>query len=131
LGEAPRIESRRLPRLTSERARLTSLLDLTDENFDQEVLDTKALVVIGFWSGRRDLCQPTLDVLQRLADSHPEIKVGLVDATRAVKVAEAFDVRAVPHLAIVLRGDVVFETVGTRTFEELEKILAPFIEATD
>ncbi len=129
-AQIQRTESRRLQRLTSsERVRTPSILDLTDENFDKEVLDTQSLVVIGFWSGRRDLCQPLLDTLSRMADSRPEVKVGRVDATRALEVAKAFDVKAVPHLAIVLRGDVVFEAIGGRTFEELEKVLTPFIEA--
>lgn len=128
--QTQRPESRRLPRLTpSERVRTPTILDLTDENFDVEVLDTKTLVVIGFWSGRHDVCQPMLDVLCRLADVHPEIKVGRLDATRSPEVVKAFDLKAVPHVAVVLHGDVVFEAVGGRTFEELEQILAPIIEA--
>ena len=58
-----------------------------------------------------------------------EIKVGQIDVTRSPEVVRAFDLKAVPHVAIVLRGDVVFEAVGTRTFEELEQVLIPFIEA--
>jgi len=109
---------------------MPAILDLTDEDFDREVLDTKSLVVIVFWSGRRgDLCQSMLDVLRRLADLHPEVKFGRVDATSSLEIVRAFGIKAVPHVAIVLHGDVVFESVGGRTFEELDGILAPFIEA--
>lgn len=130
--QAQRPESRRIPRLTSSDriSKASSVVDLTDDNFDREVLDAKALVVIGFWSsGHHDKCQPALSVLRRLADVHMEIKVGQIDVTRSPEVVRAFDLKAVPHVAIVLRGDVVFEAVGTRTFEELEQVLIPFIEA--
>jgi thioredoxin 1 len=107
---------------------MPTILDLTDENFDVEVLDASALVVIGFWSWRCELCQPMLDVLRRMTEAHPEIKFGRVDVTKSPEVVKAFDLKAIPHIAFALHGDVVFESVGARTFEELEQALAPFIK---
>jgi len=126
--QTQRPESRRLLRI-SDRLRTPSVLDINDDSFDREVIDSKALVVVGFWSGRHDLCQSLLDVLSQLACAYPEVKVGRVDATKSPEVVKVFDLKAVPHVAVVMAGDVVFESVGARTFEELEKVLTPFIEA--
>ena len=41
--------------------------------------------------------------------------------------SEALEIKAIPYIMVVHQGDVVFELIGDRTFEDLHAKLLPFI----
>jgi thioredoxin 1 len=120
-------------RLTPSERQPIALLEFTDDNFLHEVLDSKSLVVVDFWAERSEICRLMLGVLRRLAAAHAcsNVKFGRVDVTRNPEVVKAFDLKAVPYVAVIFHGDVVLEILGNKSFEEVEERLAPFIEVAD
>jgi thioredoxin 1 len=97
---------------------------LTDSNFDNEVLGSEVPVVIDFWAETCVPCrlqEPTIHKLAR--ELHGRVKVGRLDVFDNPRTTEAFRVRGVPHLAVVRDGEVVLELVGGHSFEQLRERL--------
>ncbi len=126
--EPHRTESQRLRSiLPADPVKTVGLLEFTDRNFVAEVLDAKGqLVVFDFWCESCVPCRFLHAVTLRLRDELKTVKFGRVDVDTNPGIVKAFGIRAVPHLAAVLNGEVLFEFVGGRTYEELMERIAPF-----
>jgi thioredoxin-like negative regulator of GroEL len=100
----------------------------TAENFLDEVLNWDGLVVVDFWAETRTLCKVMLPVMQRLAQRYAgmPVKVGRVDVLTNAEFVDSLGIKAIPYIMVILRGDVAIEFIGDKTFEELEKAIAPF-----
>jgi len=106
----------------------SSLIEFTDENFIVEVLDVKdQLVVFDFWSESCILCKFMHEAMQQLQAETNSVKFGRVNTTRNHEIVRAFGIRAIPHLVAILKGDVVFEIIGSRSADELRKLISPFM----
>jgi thioredoxin 1 len=104
------------------------LVDFTDENFGDEVVESKVPVVIDFWAETCAPCRLMHPVVQRLAEHlGARAKVGRLNVFENPRTTEALEIKAIPYMMVVHRGDVVFELVGDRSFEDLYARLAPFI----
>ena len=102
------------------------LLEFTDDNFVTEVLDVQdRLVVFDFWADYCVLCKFVLEAMKKLQHDLVDVKFGRVDVTKNPELVRAFDLKAIPHVVAILRGDVVMEVVGDKPYEELlERIKA-------
>jgi thioredoxin 1 len=104
------------------------LVDFTDDNFGEEVVNSKLPVIIDFWAETCGPCKLMHPVMRRLADHFgPRAKFGRLDVFKNPRTTEALEIKAIPYLMVVSRGDVVLELVGDRSYEDLKSRLLPFI----
>ncbi len=126
-----------LPHTSSESQRLrpcprpvprTELAEFTDANFADEVLNQTVPVIIDFWSQTCGPCKLMHPVVRRLAEAFgARAKVGRLNVFENPRTTEALEIKAIPYIMVVHEGDVVFELVGDRPFEDLQAQLLPFI----
>jgi thioredoxin-like negative regulator of GroEL len=103
-------------------------LEFTDLNFGDEVVSAAVPVIIDFWSPTCGPCKLMHPVVRRLAEVvGRRAKVGRLNVFENPRTTEALEIKAIPYIMIVHQGDVVFELVGDRSFEDLYAKLAPFI----
>lgn len=96
------------------------LVNLTDENFMREVLESDVPVVIDFWAPTCVPCKAQEPSIRRLASELVgRAKVGRLDVYDNPQTTEQFRVRGVPHLAVIRAGEVVLELVGGHSLEQL------------
>ncbi len=134
---SPSAESQRLRQiclLNSRKAEApppAALYEFTSENFLDEVLNAESLVVLDFWSETRSLCKLMSPVMQRLAEHYVglPVKVCRVDVLANAEFVKTLGIKAIPHVMVVFRGDIVLELLGDKSFEELEQKLAPFVKS--
>ncbi len=93
--------------------------ELTNTDFDSEVLQADELVLVDFyavWCGPCQLIAPHVDAL---AEQYPTLKVCRIDVDSAGAIAARYGIVSIPTLIYFRGGAVVKTVVGYRTREEL------------
>ena len=88
-------------------------IDITDENFQEEVLKSDIPVLVDFWA---DWCQPCKQVapaVAQIADEYEgKIKVGKLDVDANEKIPGSLGIRGIPALLIFSEGKPVDQIIG-------------------
>jgi len=100
-----------------------SVVTITKENFDEEVVKSDKTVLLDFWASWCGPCKALSPVVDKIANEHPEIKVGKVNVDDQGKLAEQFHVMNIPTLVVMKGGEAVNTAVGLRPEEEILKLL--------
>ena len=88
-------------------------LELTDQNFKSEVLDSKDVVLVDFWAAWCGPCQLMGPVIEELADEYAgKAKIAKLDVDSHQAMAGQFGVRGIPTLLIFKGGEIVDQAVG-------------------
>ena len=98
-------------------------LNLTIDNFDQEVLNSDKPVLIDFWAPWCGPCQMVLPIIAELAEELTDVKVCKVKVDENSELAQKFRVMSIPTLLVVKNGDVVKREVGAKSKEEILSML--------
>lgn len=99
-----------------------SVLELTMENFEQEVLQSDKPVLIDFWATWCGPCRMMGPVVDAFAEEHPEIKVGKVNVDEQMSLAGAFGIESIPTLVAIKEGKAIGTVVGVRPKEDLASL---------
>ncbi len=97
-----------------------NVMELTDENFEQEVMQGDQPALVDFWAEWCMPCKmlaPTIDEIA--ADYAGKIKVGKVDTDAARDTAAKFGISAIPTLLLFKEGQVVKKFVGLQQKADL------------
>ena len=97
------------------------VLELTDDNFDEEILNADVPALVDFWAEWCMPCKmlaPTIDELA--ADNAGKLKVGKVDTDAARNVAMKFGVSAIPTIVLIKDGQVAKKFVGLQQKADLQ-----------
>ena len=100
-----------------------AVLNITKDNFQQEVVAASQTVLVDFWATWCGPCQMMGSILEELATKHPEIKVGKINVDEQPELAMQFQIDAIPALMVFKGGKVVAQTVGLQPVENLEQLL--------
>ena len=94
------------------------ILEITDENFEKEVLHSRKPVVLNFRASWCRRCDMNTGLFERLARKYRGVlKVGTVDADRFPILTVKLEVEALPALVIIKQGEVVDRVHGPASEE--------------
>jgi thioredoxin 1 len=97
------------------------MLELTDENFEEQVLRSERPVVVDFWAPWCGPCKAVEPVLADLAEAYGDVEFAKLNIDENPVTASQFDVLAIPT-AILFEGGEARETVvGARSRSQYEK----------
>jgi thioredoxin 1 len=102
----------------------TAILEVTDVNFDQEVLKSEQPVMVDFWAAWCGPCKALAPVVDEVATAYSgKIKVGKMDVDSSPVTPQRYGVRGIPTLLIFKGGQVQEQIVGYVAREVIEKAL--------
>ena len=91
-----------------------SALNITKENFHDEVMNSEKPVLLDFWASWCGPCRMVSPVVDEIANEHPEIKVGKINVDEQPELASAFQVMSIPTLVVMKEGKAVNRMVGAQ-----------------
>lgn len=97
------------------------MLELNKENFSQEVLECKGLVLVDFWSPKCEPCMELMPEVEKLAEEFKDkVKFGKVNIVENRRLAIGQKVLGLPTIIMYKDGEKVWELTKDFTLEDLK-----------
>ncbi len=100
-----------------------STVVLTEKNFE-DTLNKGGILFIDFWAGWCGPCMAFAPTYEAAAARHPDITFSKVDTEDQEGLAQAFEIRAIPTLAIFRDGVLLAKNSGALPEKALEDLIA-------
>ncbi len=100
-----------------------SIVTITTENFESEVLSSDKKVLVDFWAPWCGPCRMLSPIVDEVADAHPEVKIGKINVDDERDLAVKFNVMSIPTLLVFQNGEVVNKSIGLISREDVEKLV--------
>lgn len=95
-----------------------SVLKLSNENFNEEVLNSQKTTIVDFyadWCGPCKMMSPIIDEIAK----DENLKVGKVNVDENQGLAQKYDIMSIPTILIFKNGNLVNRFVGLRDKQEI------------
>ncbi len=100
---------------------MSNEINLTESNFDSEVLQSDKPVIIDFWAEWCAPCKAFLPTLDEFATENPDIKVCKVNVDDAPSIGQKYNVMSIPTLVFIKDGQALHTSVGSMSKKDLEE----------
>lgn len=99
-------------------------MEITVDNFEQEVLNSDVPVMIDFWATWCMPCKMLAPVIEELAEeANGAYKVGKIDVDKSPSLAAQFGVMSIPTVIVFKNGKAAEKSVGVVPKNQLEAML--------
>ena len=100
-----------------------AVLHVTQQNFNQEVVQSKQTVLLDFWASWCGPCRMVSPIVDEIATERPDIKVCKVNVDEQPELAAAFQIMSIPTLMVMKQGRVVQQATGARPKQQILAML--------
>lgn len=100
------------------------IVNLTKENFEQEISGSEKPVLVDFWASWCGPCRAVAPVMEQLsAEYDGKAKIAKVNVDEEGELAAKFKVMSIPTVILFKNGQLVEKIIGARAKEEFAKML--------
>ena len=103
---------------------MADVIDVTDQTFEAEVLQSDKPAIIDFWAEWCAPCRQISPIIKDLAEQYgDQVKIVKMDIDSSPATPGKYGVRAIPTILAFKGGEVVQQIQGLRPKGELEEMI--------
>ena len=99
-----------------------AVIELTQENYQKEVIESDKPVLIDFFDTWCGPCKMVSPVVDQIANERPDIKVCKLDVDKNLDLARTFQVMSVPTLVAMKNGKMINKIIGAMPKAQILKM---------
>jgi thioredoxin 1 len=104
-----------------------TLQDVSDANFQAEVIESETPVLVDFWAPWCGPCRVVAPVLEEIAGERPDLRIVKLNVDDNQQTAAQFDVLSIPTMIVFKNGQVAKKIIGAYPKRKLEAELEPVL----
>jgi thioredoxin len=106
-----------------------NLTDVTDNNFQAEVLESEKPVLVDFWAAWCGPCRVVAPVLEEIASERDDLRIVKLDVDANQQTAANYEVLSIPTMILFKNGQVAKKIIGAYPKKRLESELESELSA--
>ena len=100
------------------------VIELSEQNWEQEVVNSDKPVLVDFWAPWCGPCRIIAPIIEELAEEFGDkIKVGKLNTDENPNIAMRYGIRAIPTIILFKNGEVVDTRIGVQPKEALKQMI--------
>lgn len=106
-----------------ENIKQVEILEVTKENFEEEVINSEKTVLVDFYADWCDPCKRLEPTIQKIANENENVKVVRVNVDQEEELAIEYEAISIPTLVVIKEGSETARGVGVMRKSEIVNML--------
>ena len=104
---------------------MSDLTNVTDTNFQAEVIESEQPVLVDFWAPWCGPCRVVAPVLEEIAVERQDLRIVKLNVDENQRTAAQFGVLSIPTMILFRNGEAVQTLIGAQPKKRIEAALEP------
>ena len=98
-------------------------INITQDNFQAAVLESKNTVLLDFWASWCGPCKMLAPIVEEIAEEYSDVTLGKINVDEQMELAIQFGIVSIPTLIVYQDGNEVAKSIGYCSKADVLKLL--------